>query len=156
MSVSTMNNSEFNQYIKDRRQKLTNIVLPPDINPTTARMVLSQLDTLYTHIRYDLADSESAYQRTESIIRQHERTKIEGRNEEERKKNASLYLEAFPAGDETVNMYEWNRLLKTRYEMIKSLVDIIENKQQRLITMNGFLKIDKDIGSQYYGEPTGR
>lgn len=153
MRISTMDDEIFNDYLKYNREQLNQIILPPDINPVIAREVLSNLDTLYTHIRYDVAEIESAYQRAESIIRQNERTKIEGKNEEERKKNASLFLENFPVSDtETANMYDYHRLLKTRYEMVKALVNIIENKQQRLITMTGLLKIDKDIGSQYYGE----
>lgn len=138
---------------KDLGRKSQKIKLPQDINSITGQYILSELDNIYTLIRYDLSDIETSYERTESIIRQHERTKTEGRNEEERKKNASLYLESFPVGeDDTVNMYDWNRLLYTRYKMIKALVDIIENKQQRLITMNGFLKIDKHLGSQFQGE----
>lgn len=153
MAVSTMSDSEFKKYIQRFREEITKIKLPQDINSITGQYILSELDNIYTLIRYDLSDIETSYERTESIIRQHERTKTEGRNEEERKKNASLYLEAFPVGeDDTVNMYDWNRLLYTRYKMIKALVDIIENKQQRLITMNGFLKIDKHLGSQFQGE----
>lgn len=153
MAVSTMSDSEFKKYIQRFREEITKIKLPQDINSITGQYILSELDNIYTLIRYDLSDIETSYERTESIIRQHERTKTEGRNEEERKKNASLYLESFPVGeDDTVNMYDWNRLLYTRYKMIKALVDIIENKQQRLITMNGFLKIDKHLGSQFQGE----
>lgn len=156
MAVSTMNDSEFKKYVQRFREEITKIKLPQDINSITGQYILSELDNIYTLIRYDLADIETSYERTESIIRQHERTKTEGRNEEERKKNASLYLETFPVGKDdegdTVNMYDWNRLLYTRYKMIKALVDIIENKQQRLITMNGFLKIDKHLGSQFQGE----
>lgn len=153
MAVSTMSDIEFKKYIQRFREEITKIKLPQDINSITGQYILSELDNIYTLIRYDLSDIETSYERTESIIRQHERTKTEGRNEEERKKNASLYLETFPVGeDDTVNMYDWNRLLYTRYKMIKALVDIIENKQQRLITMNGFLKIDKHLGSQFQGE----
>lgn len=150
MKLSTMKDSSFEQYIEGNREKVINIVIPPDINSMIAKQILSDLDNVYTLIRYDLSEIETAYQRSESIIRQCERTKAEGRNEDDRRKNASLYLEEYPAGENrTINMYEWNRLLRTRYEMVKALVQIIENKQQRLITMNGFLKIDKDLGNQY-------
>lgn len=153
MKLSTMKDSLFEQYIEGNREKVINIVIPPDINSMIAKQILSDLDNVYTLIRYDLSEIETAYQKSESIIRQCERTKAEGRNEDDRRKNASLYLEEYPAGENrTINMYEWNRLLRTRYEMVKALVQIIENKQQRLITMNGFLKIDKEIGSQYGGE----
>lgn len=150
MKLSTMKDSLFEQYIEGNREKVINIVIPPDINSMIAKQILSDLDNVYTLIRYDLSEIETAYQKSESIIRQCERTKAEGRNEDDRRKNASLYLEEYPAGENrTINMYEWNRLLRTRYEMVKALVQIIENKQQRLITMNGFLKIDKDLGNQY-------
>lgn len=154
MSVSTMENKEFNALISKYRKDLNEIKLPPDINPVTARFILSQLDNLYTNIRFYLSDIESTYQRSESIIRENERIQAVGKNEEERKRNASSYLANFPIDDEgeTTNMYEWNRTLRTRYELIQGIVDVITNKQQRLITMNGFLKIDKEIGSQYGGD----
>lgn len=153
MRVSTINDKEFEEYRKHYQKNIQEIILPPDINPLMARHILSSLDKYYTEIRFDLAEIESAYNKTESIIRQNERTQAVGKNEEERKRTASLYLESFPVSSEnTVNMYEWNRLLKTRYEVIKSIINVIENKQQRLITMNGFLKIDKEVGSQYHQE----
>ena len=71
-----------------------------------------------------------------------------GKNEDDRKKNATDFLENFPIGDEptqTIDMYEMSRLMNHRYTIIKAFVDIINNKQQRLITMSGFLKLEKDL-----------
>lgn len=151
VGVSTCTDDEFKQYIKSYKQQLFQIKIPEDTNGSIGRVILSQLDEVYAYIRVDLAELEGAHHRAESIIRENERLKAEGRNEEERKKNASAFLESYPVGDEgdTVNMYEYERLLSSRYTMVRAFVDVISNKQQRLITMSGFLKVDGALGNNY-------
>lgn len=150
MNIATCSDDEFKVYKKQWTDKLRTIQLPQDLNSGTGQLILSQLDECYAYLRIDLGDIEAAKDKAESIIRQNERSKAEGKNEIDRKKNATEYLENYPIGEEpedVVDMYEWNRLLNTRYSVVRSLVDIINNKQQRLITMAGFLKIDSTLGS---------
>lgn len=150
MSVATCTDIEFKQYKKQWTDKLQAIQLPQDLNSATGQYILSQLDECYAYLRIDLGDMEAAKDKSDSIIRQNERSKAEGKNEIDRKKNATEYLENYPIGegpDDVVDMYEWNRLLNSRYAVVRGLVDIINNKQQRLITMAGFLKIDSSLGS---------
>lgn len=151
MSISTCDEETFSMYKKAWTQRLQAIKLPDDINPNIGQHILSSLDEAYGILRIDLADIESAKDKTEAIIRQNERSKSIGANEDARKRNATEYLENYPIGEnETIDMYETNRLMNHRYSIVKSFVDIINNKQQRLITMSGFLKLEKDLlpGSQ--------
>lgn len=151
MSISTCDEETFSMYKKAWTQRLQAIKLPDDINPNIGQHILSSLDEAYGILRIDLADIESAKDKTEAIIRQNERSKSIGANEDARKRNATEYLENYPIGEnETIDMYETNRLMNYRYSIVKSFVDIINNKQQRLITMSGFLKLEKDLlpGSQ--------
>lgn len=154
LGVSTCTDDEFKQYRILWSKRLQEIKLPEDISTGTGQLILSQLDESYSYIRVDLGEIEAAKEKTESIIRQNERSKAEGKNEDDRKKNATQYLENYPVGDEGheeyVNMYEWARLLNQRYATIKSFVDVINNKQQRLITMSGFMKIDGNLGNHTY------
>lgn len=151
MGVSTCDNEEFLIYKHKWSGIVREIQLPEDINTGMGQSILSRLDEVYAYLRVDLGEIEAAHSRAESIIRQHERSKAIGKNEDDRKKNATEYLENFPTGEgeETVNMYEWFRLLNSRYIVIKSLVDVISNKQQRLITMSGFMKVDSTLGNKY-------
>ena len=151
MSISTCDEETFSMYKKAWTQRLQAIKLPDDINPNIGQHILSNLDEAYGILRIDLAEIESAKDKTEAIIRQNERSKSIGTNEDARKRSATEYLGNYPIGEnETIDMYEPNRLISYRHSIVKSFVDIINNKQQRLITMSGFLKLEKDLlpGSQ--------
>lgn len=153
MSIENYTDESFKEYYHKFRHIVQEIKLPADLNSSVGQLILSQLDEVYAYLRIDLADLESATERAESIIRQNERSKAVGRNEEERKREATLYLESYPVrpGDPespVINMYDYYRKLNTRYSQIKSLVDVISNKQQRLITMSGFMKIEGQL-TQY-------
>lgn len=150
MSVSSYTDEDFKIYSQKYAVAIQAVQLPPDINTGMGQIILSQLDELYAYLRIDLADLESAYSRAESLIRQNERAQAIGRNEEERKRNATTYLEAFQVGEgKTINMYDEARRLNKRYLMVKGFVDVISNKQQRLITMSGFMKVDSQLGNNF-------
>lgn len=146
MGVSTCDEETFSLYKREWSLRLRTIRLPDDMNPGIGKSVLSQLDEAYSVLRIDFAEIEGARDKTEAIIRQNERSKSIGRNEDDRKKSATEFLENYPIGEgETIDMYETSRLMNYRYSIIKSFVDIINNKQNRLITMSGFLKLEKEL-----------
>ena len=150
MSVSSYTDEDFKIYSQKYAVAIQAVQLPPDINTGMGQIILSQLDELYAYLRIDLADLESAYSRAESLIRQNERAQAIGRNEEERKRNANTYLETFPVGEgKTINIYDEATRLNKRYLMVKGFVDVISNKQQRLITMSGFMKVDSQLGNNF-------
>lgn len=150
MSVSSYTDEDFKIYSQKYAVAIQAVQLPPDINTGMGQIILSQLDELYAYLRIDLADLESAYSRAESLIRQNERAQAIGRNEEERKRNATTYLETFQVSEgKTINMYDEARRLNKRYLMVKGFVDVISNKQQRLITMSGFMKVDSQLGNNF-------
>ena len=150
MSVSSYTDEDFKIYSQKYAVAIQSVQLPPDINTGMGQIILSQLDELYAYLRIDLADLESAYSRAESLIRQNERSQAIGRNEEERKRNATTYLETFQIGEgKIINMYDEARRLNKRYLMVKGFVDVISNKQQRLITMSGFMKVDSQLGNNF-------
>lgn len=151
MGVNTCSEEQFVFYKKNWNERLLAIQLPEDLNSITAKMILSQLDEAYTSLRFDLGEIEASRDKTDSLIRQKERSEAVGKNEDDRKKNATNYIEAFPIEDgDTINLYEFSRRMNYRYTIIKAFVDIVTNKQQRLITISGFLKIDKDLGGGIY------
>lgn len=147
INIVTANDAEFNHFIEEWSSRLSNIHLPADINTQIGTQILSDLDTAYSVLRVDYSRIEAAKDKVDSIIRQKERSKAEGSNEQNRRKNATEYLENFPgpAGGE-FDMYEYQRNVNRRFFMTKSLIDIINNKQQRLITMTGLIKIDSSLG----------
>lgn len=140
--------SQYRQYWTEAIQ---NVVLPRDINSRDTQAILSDLDQMYSYIRIDYGILEGTKDKCENLIRQYERSKAEGRNEDDRKKNATEFLENFPVKEsETMNMYEYYREVLYRYVIVESFVKTIDNKQQRLITISGVMKIDSQLGNGYH------
>ena len=87
MGVNTCDDETFNLYRKQWSSHLQSIKLPEDMNPSIGQVILSQLDEAYAILRIDFAEIEASRDKAESIIRQNERSKANGKNEDDRKKN---------------------------------------------------------------------
>lgn len=148
-SIETWNDEEFDKYSSMWKNRLIEIELPTDTNSSQGQVILYKLDKAYSYLRMDLAKLESVKDGAETIIRQAERSHAIGKNEYDRKKNATDYLQNYNSGDVIVNMYDYASILTSRYIIIKGLVDVINNKQQRLITMSGFMKIDSTFTNNH-------
>ena len=147
INIVTANDKEFKEFTDGWSKHLEGINLPPDINTQIGTQILSDLDGAYAILRIHYARIEAAKDKVDSIIRQKERSMAEGSNEQNRRKNATEYLENYPNGEgHTFDMYDYQRLVNRRFFMVKALIDVINNKQQRLITMTGLIKIDSSLG----------
>lgn len=150
MSVNAVTASEeqFNLFVNEWAARIEEVRLPRDIDTQKGTMILSELDEAYAILRVEYARVESAKDKVDSIIRQKERSEAEGSNEQARRKAATDYLENYPnAQGQTFDMYEYQRNVNRRFFMVKGLIDVINNKQQRLITMTGLIKIDSTLGA---------
>lgn len=148
VNVTTATEDEFNQFVDAWAANIESVRLPSDINTQMGTQILSQLDEAYAILRVEYARIEASKDKVDSIVRQKERSEAEGSNEQARRKAATEYLESYPnAQGETFDMYEYQRSVNRRFFMIKGLIDIINNKQQRLITMTGLIKIDSNLGA---------
>lgn len=142
-SLIHCNNEEFEHYRITTMNHLRKLILPKEPTPVEARLFITSMDELYTYVRLDFIELESEKERLESIIRQCERSKAEGKNEVDRKRNATLYLENYLQGDgTTVDLYEQYREIYYRFNHLKHCLEILENKQNRMITISGYMKID--------------
>lgn len=151
-SISTMRQEEWLQFKVGIEQQIRAIAIPVDANPSHVRMILSGIDNIYTDIRLAYAEVEGNLNKTESLIRELERTKATGGNDIARKRNAAEHVQAYPTSDGgTVNLYEFQRSLTVRYSVLKGILDTLFNKQSRLITLNGMLKLEQNT-SPHAGE----
>jgi hypothetical protein len=128
------------------RQRLATIVIPLDITPGVAKGILSRIDAFFSEARIELGEVQGQKERIDNIIREWERTKATGTNEAVRRKNAAEALQEYPIDETTtVNLYEWQRMVYDRYFFLDSIVDTLNGKQSRLITVAGLLKLEKDL-----------
>lgn len=148
--IAHIEKSEFNQRFNNYYQQLDRIRIPADVNPATARNILTEIDRLYASIRLDYAFLQSERNRIESIIKELERVEAVGKNETERRKNATDAIRNFEVEEgRTMNLYHMQRQIASRYEMYSSLIDIMDKKQSRLITVSGLLKLDKELQGEH-------
>lgn len=144
-SVSTMTQEQWVQYKAQLKQQLNQIQIPIDANPATVRVILAQLDKLYTDMRMEYAELEGHKDRIDCLIREIERVQAIGKNEIDRKRNASLAVQQYPGKNgEVINLYDFQRQLSERYSFLRGILDSLFGKQNRLITLNGMLKLEKD------------
>lgn len=146
MSILSMSDREWANQKRIYQQRIETIRIPTEATPSITMGILSRIDSFFSEIKLYLAELEASKEKTESIIREFEREKALGSNETDRKRNATLALQEYqlPSG-QVVNMYQIHRDVTERFIYLKSLVDVIFAKQQRLITVTGLLKLEKEL-----------
>ena len=128
------------------KERLSSIMIPLDPTPGIAKGLLSRIDNLFSELRLEVAEGEGKKETIDSIIREWERSKATGSNDTERKRNATEALQNYPVDDVgTVNLYHIQRQVSERLSYLQGLLDIINGKQSRLITLTGVLKLEKDL-----------
>jgi hypothetical protein len=152
-SVSTLPQERWAAYKAQLKGQLNQIEIPVDANPATVRVILARLDKLYTDMRMEYAELEGHKDRVECLIREIERVQAVGKNEIDRKRNASLAVQEYPGNNgQVINLYDFQRQLSERYSFLKGILDSLFGKQNRLITLNGMLKLEQ--GTQPYSGMT--
>lgn len=145
-SILEMNDEQWREQKVEYKRKLSTIVIPLDISPGAAKGLLSRIDAFFSEIRLEVAEVEGRKEGVDNIIREWERTKIQGTNELSRKKAASNAVQQYPIEEgQTVNLYDLQRQLAERLSYLLGIVDILNGKQSRLITITGVMKLEKEL-----------
>lgn len=144
MSLANITQDEWTAYKGSIRHEISQIVIPVDVSPGMVKAILAQIDTLHTNIRMEYSDMEGKKEYIEILIREIERSRAEGSNEIARKKAATEAVQNYPgANGEVINLYDYQRRVAERYNFLKGILDILFSKQNRLITVNGILKLEQ-------------
>lgn len=145
-SIIEMNEEAWANQKRAYRERLTTIVIPLDVTPGISKGLLSRIDNFFSDIRLELAEVEAHKEGIDNIVREWERTKIAGGNELERKKRASNALQEYPIQEGvTVNLYEVQRQMIERTSYLQGIMDVLNGKQSRLITITGVMKLEKEL-----------
>lgn len=143
--IAYIENKDFTVYLSNFRKQVFDINIPEGISPGSAMTIISQIDNVYSQLRFDYGILQSERSRVDSLIKEIERASATGKNETDRKKNATDAVREYESDGKNFNLYKMYQQINYRYEMIDSLVDILEKKQSRLITLSGLLKLDKEL-----------
>lgn len=125
-------------------REVQSIQITTDVNPAMAISLLSKIDHLYSNLRLQFSELESTKERIELTVREIEKVGLTGKNEDERRRNAVIAVRQTLTED-GITLYDVQRETTERWMYIKGILDVLMSKQNRLITINGLLKLDKDL-----------
>jgi hypothetical protein len=131
-------------YRNNLNRDTQSIHIPTDVNPAMAISILSRIDNIYSNLRIEFSNLESSKERIDLMVKEIERVGLTGKNEDERKRNAVMEVRKVTT-QEGLTLYDMQRESTERYMFVKGILDVLINKQNRLITINGLLKLDKDL-----------
>lgn len=138
-----MEKEEWLEYRQRITRDIQAINIESDVNPMTAIVIISKIDKMYSSLRIDYSEVEATKERIDTSIKEIERVGLTGKNEDERRRNAVMAV--MEAKDENeMSLYDLQRETNDRYLFLKGVIDVLINKQNRLITINGLLKIDSN------------
>lgn len=142
--IVDMTAEQWTAYRRELNHNTQSIHIPTDVNPAMAISILSRIDNIYSTLRIQFSDLESSKERIDLMVKEIERVGLTGKNEDERKRNAVMEVRKVTT-QEGLTLYDMQRESTERYMFIKGILDVLINKQNRLITINGLLKLDKDL-----------
>jgi hypothetical protein len=146
MSAINLSEQEWQRLKQAYRERLSTLLIPLDITPGVSKGLLSRIDNFFSEIRLELADAEGQKERVDNIVREWEREKANGSNEIQRKQNATKAVQEYPLEDGTiVNLYEVQRQMAERTSYLQGVLDVLNGKQSRLITITGVMKLEKEL-----------
>lgn len=152
VSVIEMSEDSWQEQKQIYRDRLATLIIPVDISPGVAKGLLSRIDGFFSLIRLELAETDGRKERIDNVVREWERDKADGRNEIERKQNATKALQQYPLDNGiVVNLYEVQRRMTERASFLQGVLDVLYGKQARLITITGVLKLEKDLSPYAQG-----
>lgn len=143
-SIVNMTKEQWTEYQNRLTNGVQSIQIPKDVNPQMAIVILSKIDEIYSYLRVQFSELESSKERVDLMVKEIERVGLTGKNEDERKRNAVIEVRKITT-DKGLTLYDMQRESTERYMYCKGILDVLINKQNRLITINGLLKLDKDL-----------
>lgn len=133
------------------QEDLSKIEVSDDLNPGALKIVISELSILRDKIWFPLQEAKTEFERyaskePEGLIERVKRiNSVGGNNETERRRAGILACMNYETSAGTVNLYELMDESRERYSFLKAVDESIKFKKDILITMNGALKLEKDL-----------
>ena len=144
ISIVDMPDGEWKEHCWNLNAEVQSIHIPTDVNPKIAINILSKIDKIYSRLRIQYSELESSKERIDLTVKEIERVGLTGKNEDERKRNAVMEVRKVTT-NAGFTLYDMQRETTERYMFVKGILDVLITKQNRLITINGLLKLDKDL-----------
>lgn len=127
-------------------QAVKAIKIPKDLNPGTARLLISQMSAVIPDITQDYHTLKSMVNGIDSTINIVEKKNLTGKNTEDRKRNAVLAVEMLDDGNGNfINLYDERKDHAFILAKIEAMKDTLAQQQNLLVSMNGFMKLEERV-----------
>lgn len=140
-------------YKENVQNDLNEIVIEDDMNPATLKSAVSKLTRIRNRVWNDFQSTKSQYEllaskEPEGLIERVKRTNLgDATNDMQRKKaGVEACMNYTDKSGNIINLYELLDETRARYNFLKAVMDSVEYKRSVLVTMNGALKIESNLG----------
>jgi hypothetical protein len=146
MDEKELDPKEWQQRIKYYSDYVRGIVIPRDLNPGTARNIISRMSAILLDVTQDYHKLKSTLNGIDTMISIIEKKNLTGTNAEARKKSAVEAVEKVAMDDgSTINLYQERKTYASLVSGIESIKEVLAAQQNLLVSMNGFMKLEEKV-----------
>jgi hypothetical protein len=127
------------------RVRLSNAQIHADADVGQVRNIEQTLDAIFGTLRLDYARFKSYKSQVERLISITEKVNANGTNEIARKANGTRACSAYVFRETTVNLYDILSNIEYICDMLDGIIDIINKRQDRIITILSVLKLERGL-----------
>lgn len=146
--VITSLGEEWDKMVEQIRMQLKSIQITPDMNSATMKQSTADLAALRDEIFYEATQAKTTFEGVLSKIDVVKGLNTKGSSPDERKLNGLRACVHYSENGYEINLYELLEVARVKHNFFSETMKQIEYKKNALITMNGALKLEKDLGIQ--------
>lgn len=136
---------EWEQQCREIDEQIKAIQITPDMNTATLKQATAELSQLRDTLYLEASTAKTIMESVESKISIVKQLNAKGSSPDERKLNSIKACMYHKVNDITVNLFELEDVARAKHNFYDSVMKQIEYKSKALITMNGGLKLEKDM-----------
>lgn len=129
-------------------QRMSEIVITDDMNPSAVRVLLSKIDDLYSMVRLEHSRVKGIYESFNKGDSYIDRVKVlhaVGTNAEERRRASIIAAMRYGKAGQELNMYDISDGFRRQYVYLQGIIDQLDFKRQCLVTVGGTLRTESTL-----------
>lgn len=144
--VITSLGEEWDKMVEQVRVQLKSIQITPDMNAGTMKQATADLASLRDEIFYEATQAKTTFEGVTAKIDVVKGLNTKGSSPDERRLNGLKACVHYSENGYDINLYELLEVARVKHNFYSEIMKQIEYKKNALITMNGALKLEKDLG----------
>lgn len=140
-----MDAEEFNKYQVAITSQISKIRIMSDINTGLARVLVTQLDAVYTDLMLAYPSVKNQTEYLTQLINNTIKLNAVGKNNDERVANSIRSVTEMTLDGNIVNLYTLKQIADEQLNFLNAMIKLVEAKQNRIITMLGLMKLEANL-----------